>query len=314
MTARAGGGEVGEARVGADPLSAYLEAERARVEAALVRAMTALAPELPPDVAPAVRHGVLGGGKRLRPVLCVSAYTACGGVVSDGLYDLAASLELVHAYSLMHDDLPCMDDADLRRGRPTTHREHGEDITMRAGAALIPGAALRALEACTALGCDPDRAAAVTAVLLRAAGAGGMVGGQWLDLEGEGASPGAAQLDDLHRRKTGALLAASLEMGALAAGAATPVVDAFRAYGRAIGLAFQIVDDVLDATQSAEQLGKNPSDATHGKSTYVSLYGLDEAGRRAEAERDRAIAALSQAGVEAPMLVALARYVVARDR
>jgi geranylgeranyl pyrophosphate synthase len=141
-----------------------------------------------------------------------------------------------------------------------------------------------------------------------------MVGGQWVDLEGEGMALGPEQLDDLHRRKTGALLAASLEMGALAAGSSADVVDAFRAYGRAIGLAFQIVDDVLDATQSAEQLGKNPSDVTHAKSTYVSLYGLQEARRRAAAEHDRAVAALVGAGVRAPMLAALARYVVERDR
>ena len=319
MTARVGAGGVGTDPRAADSLAAYLEAERASVEAALVRAVDALGPDLPPEVAAAARDGVLSGGKRLRPILCVSAYTACAGRPregrpSDALYDLAASLELIHAYSLMHDDLPCMDDADLRRGRPTTHREHGEPVTMRAGAALIPGAALRALEACERLGCDRARSAAVTAALLRAAGAGGMVGGQWVDLESEGMALGAAQLDDLHRRKTGALLTASLEMGARAAGAPAEVVDAFRAYGRALGLAFQIVDDVLDATQSAEQLGKNPSDLAHGKSTYVSLHGLDEARRRAAAESARAVAALSEAGVEAPMLAALARYVVDRDR
>ena len=309
MSTRVGGGEVGT-----DPLAAYLEGERADVEVALARAVDALAADLAPVVADAVRHGVLGGGKRLRPVLCVSAYTACGGDASEALYDLAASLELVHAYSLMHDDLPCMDDADLRRGRPTTHKEHGETVTMRAGAALIPGAALCALRACLRLGCDAARAREVTGVLLRAAGAGGMVGGQWIDLEGEGQALGAAELDDLHRRKTGALLAASLEMGGLAAGATAAVVDALRAYGRAIGLAFQIVDDVLDATRSAEQLGKNPSDAEHGKSTYVALYGLEEARRRAAAESERAVDALAGAGLEAPMLVALARFVVERDR
>jgi geranylgeranyl diphosphate synthase, type II len=295
-----------------DVLVAYLERERNAVEAALARAVETLEHALPSDLAAAVRHGVLGGGKRLRPVLCVSAYTACGGEASGAAYDLAASLELIHAYSLMHDDLPCMDDAALRRGRPTTHREHGEAVTMRAGATLIPAAALQALAACERLGCAPEAARAVTAVLLRAAGAGGMVGGQWVDLEGEGMSLGARELDDLHRRKTGALLAASLEMGALAAGAEAPTVDAFRAYGRAIGLAFQIVDDVLDATQSAETLGKNPSDAAHGKSTYVALYGLDEARRRARVESDRAVGALSEAGIEAPMLARLARFVVER--
>ena len=305
---------VGSGGVETDALDAYLDGERTAVEAALGRAVNALERDLPSDLAEAIRHGVLGGGKRLRPILCVSAYTACGGEASEAAYDLAAALELIHAYSLMHDDLPCMDDAELRRGRPTTHREHGETVTMRAGAALIPGAALCALGACARLGCDRSRAGEVTAVLLRAAGAGGMVGGQWVDLEGEGRALGAAELDDLHRRKTGALLAASLEMGALAAGAGKEVVEALRAYGRAIGLAFQIIDDVLDATQSAEQLGKNPSDDVHGKSTYVALYGLDEARRRAAAESERAVEALVGAALEAPMLVALARYVVERDR
>ncbi len=292
----------------------FLHGEREHVEAALERAVGALERELPPDVFGAVRHGVLGGGKRLRPILCVSAYEAYGGRAGSSVYDLAASLELVHAYSLMHDDLPCMDDAELRRGRPTTHREHGEDVTMRAGAALIPAAALQALSACAALRCPPERARKVTAALLEAAGAGGMVGGQWEDLLGEGRSLGASELDALHSRKTGALLAASLVMGALAAGAPAEAVDALEEYGRAIGLAFQIADDILDATQLADTLGKNPSDVALGKSTYVALHGLDAARARARDEADRAIRALRRAGLEAPTLEALAAYVVERDR
>jgi len=305
---------IGADSAGTDSLECYLETERERVEAALLRAVDGLPRSLPADVAAAARHGVMGGGKRLRPVLCVAAYGACSGAPSTAAYDLAASLELIHAYSLMHDDLPCMDDADLRRGRATTHREHGEEATMRAGAALIPAAALQALRACGSLGCARETTSAVIGVLLRAAGAGGMVGGQWVDLEGEGVSLAAAELDDLHRRKTGALLAASLEMGALAAGAPAAAVEALRAYGRAIGLAFQIVDDVLDATQSADTLGKNPSDEVHGKSTYVSLYGLEEARRRALDQSTRAVAALDEGAIEAPMLVALARFVVERER
>jgi geranylgeranyl pyrophosphate synthase len=295
-------------------LNAYLDAQRERVEAVLERAVSTLTEGLAEDVRTAAHGGVTSGGKRLRPVLCVVAYEACGGPTQPAVYDLAASLELIHAYSLMHDDLPCMDDADLRRGRPTTHRESGEDATMRAGAALIPAAALQALGACRALGCDPARGAAVTRALLSASGAGGMVGGQWLDLLGEGQALGAEALDGLHRRKTGALLEASLVMGGLAAGASPSVQQGLRAYGSAIGLAFQIADDILDATQSAETLGKNPSDAALDKSTYVSLYGLE--GARAEAEREvaRALAALDEADLEAPMLRALARYVVEREK
>lgn len=298
----------------ADGLTALLEAERARVEAALERALAALARDIPPDLRDAVRHGVLGGGKRLRPILCVRAYEACGGSVGPAVYDLAASLELIHAYSLMHDDLPCMDDADLRRGRPSTHRAHGEDVTMRAGAALIPAAALQAMFACKALACPPARARAVAQALLEAAGAGGMVGGQWLDLLGEGRSLSAPELDDLHRRKTGALLAASLVMGALAAGASPSAVEALDEYGRSIGLAFQIADDILDATQQAATLGKNPSDLALGKSTYVSLHGLDAARALAKAQVDRAVAALRRAGLRSPALEALATYVVDRER
>jgi geranylgeranyl pyrophosphate synthase len=300
--------------VGTEALTAYLEAERESVERALHHALDEIEKQVPADIAEAIRHGVVSGGKRLRPILCVAAYDACDGKPTREIYGLGASLELIHAYSLMHDDLPCMDDGELRRGQPTTHRVHGEDLTMRAGAALIPAATLHALAACAQLGCTPEVSRSVAAVLLTAAGAGGMVGGQWLDLESEGHTLGGEALDDLHARKTGALLAASLEMGALAAGAPQPLVDALREYGRAIGLAFQITDDVLDATQSAETLGKNPSDAAHGKSTYVVLHGLEEARRMGHAQAERAVGALASAGLKAPMLEALARYVVERAK
>jgi geranylgeranyl pyrophosphate synthase len=295
-------------------LTAYLAGEAPRVHASLERAAAWIGRRVAPDVAEAVRHGVLSEGKRLRPVLCVAAWRACGGRDGDAAYDLAASLELIHAYSLMHDDLPCMDDADLRRGRPTTHKVHGEDVTLRAGAALIPAAALQAWRAAEALGCPPDTVRAVVARLLESAGGSGMVGGQWVDLEGEGRALGAEALDGLHARKTGALLAASLLVGATAAGAPPPTLAALDRYGRAIGLAFQIADDVLDATQSAEALGKNPSDAALQKSTYVALYGPEEARRRARAKVDEALEALAGAGLRAPALEALALYVVERRR
>lgn len=293
-------------------LSAYLAGEAAPVQAALERATARIEGRVAPDVAAAVHHGVLSGGKRLRPVLCVAAYRACGGRGTDAAYDLAASLELIHAYSLMHDDLPCMDDADLRRGRPTTHRAHGEDATVRAGAALIPAAALQAWSSAEALGCPPDVVRSVVARLLQAAGGGGMVGGQWVDLEGEGRALGGEELDGLHRRKTGALLVASLLMGGAAAGAGAPTLEALERYGRSIGLAFQIADDILDATQGADTLGKNPSDAALAKATYVALYGLDEARRRAQSQVDEALGALEGSGLCAPALEALARYVVER--
>ena len=296
-------------------LKTYLEAERREVEAALQRALEALEPKIPPDVAAAVRHGVMTGGKRLRPILCATAYRACGGSGDrTALYDLAVSLELIHAYSLVHDDLPCMDDAELRRGAPTTHREHGEETAVLAGAALIPAAALQALKGTTALGCSRETSLHVVQALLEASGAGGMVGGQWLDLMGEGRMLDAAALDRLHARKTGALLAAALVMGARAADATPSVAQALDAYGTAIGLAFQIADDVLDATSSAEVLGKNPSDAALDKSTYVSIHGLAAARQRARAVIVSALEALEAARIEAPALIALAHYVVERDR
>ena len=293
-------------------LSAWLAEEGEQVGHALEVAVERLSGSVPAPVGEAIRHGVMSGGKRLRPILCATAYRACGG--SGDPYGLAASLEMIHAYSLMHDDLPCMDDADLRRGRPTTHVEHGEGVTATAGAALIPAAAQEALSQARRLECGESGATAVAQTLLEAAGAGGMVGGQWLDLEGEGQSLGGDDLDGLHRRKTGALLAASLVMGAQAANADSETTEALFEYGRAIGLAFQIADDILDATQSAEALGKNPSDAELDKSTYVSLYGLDEARVRAEEQVQRAQNALSQGNLRAPALEALARYIIERKK
>ncbi len=295
-------------------LKAFLSVEGGRVEAALERALEHLAAELPQELLPPARHAVLSNGKRLRPILCVTAYTACGGEGGDEAYDMASSLELIHAYSLMHDDLPCMDDADLRRGRETTHRLYGEEVTMRAGAALIPAAALQAWNGALALGSDEATAAEVVVELSRAAGAGGMVGGQVLDLLGEGEALSVEDLNGLHRRKTGALLAASLRMGALAAGAPTPTPEALDRYGQAIGLAFQIVDDVLDATSSAEELGKRPSDEELHKSTYVSHFGAEDARRRAGLLVEEAKEALTAAALSAPELMALADYIVERRR
>ena len=294
-------------------LGAYLQTEAPRIEKALHDAVAEASDLLPVELERAVAHGVLSEGKRLRPVLCVAAYYACGGR-SPKIPELAVSLELIHAYSLMHDDLPCMDDADLRRGRPTTHRVHGDEATARAGAALIPLAALRAWRGALAVGCSEVTSRTIVEELCRAAGAGGMVGGQALDLRAEGSVLDGAELDRLHRLKTGALLTASLRIGALAAGASRAVLEALDSYGRAVGLAFQIADDVLDATATAADLGKNPSDADRDKTTYVGVHGLGEAAGRAREEVARARAALHHADVDDPALHALAQYVVERRR
>ena len=295
-------------------LSSYLAAEKMKVEPVLERVVADLGADVDADIAAAIRHGVMSGGKRLRPILCATAYRASGGAANGAIYPLGVSLELIHAYSLMHDDLPCMDDAELRRGRPTTHVDHGEDVTARAGAALIPAAALQVLSSAGPLECGAERANELARELMEAAGSGGMVGGQWLDLEGEGEALGSDDLNGLYRRKTGALLMASLVLGARAARATDEVVGALRRYGNSIGLAFQIVDDLLDATQSAETLGKRPSDAALAKATYVGLYGLEEARNRAGAHVDEALEALNSGGIDAPALNSLALYMVERDK
>lgn len=297
----------------------YLTQAAGKVDAALERAgaklTRRLGGEVAPEVSAAALHGMSGGGKRIRPLLCVAAYRACGGEASDeAIHDHASSIEMVHASSLMHDDLPCMDDAELRRGAPVTHLVHGEAATMQAGAVLIPAAILFALETSRALECGLPGGRASALSLARAAGAAGMVGGQWLDLLAENEMLGVKQLDQLHRRKTGALLAVAPEMGARAAGAPEARVRALRSYGLSLGLAFQIVDDILDATGDAETLGKEPSDAQLGKSTYVSRWGVDAARAKAEAQADRAVSALDAAGVRRPTLRALARHVVDRRR
>ncbi len=294
-------------------LKEFLARERAQVDEALRDALRALSPAVPVRLRPALRHGVLSGGKRLRPILCVAAYRAAGGTHGD-IYPLAVSLELIHAYSLMHDDLPCMDDADLRRGEPTTHQAHGEAETMAAGGLLIPLAARQAWDAAIGMGLGEAVGRRLVAELSKAAGGGGMVGGQVLDLLGEESTLSASELDDLHRRKTGALLRAALLMGGIAARAENKALEALDAYGKAIGLAFQIADDLLDATSSAQALGKVPSDADLGKSTYVTLFGVEEASKKAQALVDDAVGALELGGLTAPELDALARYIVERRK
>ena len=302
-------------------LDSYLDAARDEVESELLRVLDGWESTLPSGLEPAVRQGVTTGGKRLRPVLCLAAWEASttqpGDVrAREAVVRLACSLELIHAYSLMHDDLPSMDDAPLRRGQPTPHVTHGVPATLVGGAALIPLAGQLAWHAGgeAALGLTDEERRSLVRILAQAAGGEGMVGGQALDLEGEGMSLTREALDTLHRGKTGALLRASLELGAVAARAARPTREALVRYGAAIGLAFQVADDILDATADEHALGKRPSDAALQKSTYVVLLGVDGARREARALVEEALEALDDVGLEAPPLRALARYVVDRDR
>ena len=306
--------EASAASTGNFDLASFLKEEGTKVERALERALASLEPRLSPSLAPVVRHGLLTAGKRVRPILCVAAYTACGRGREPGCYDLAASLEMIHAYSLMHDDLPCMDDAELRRGRPTPHRVFGVRRATRAAATLIPGAVRQAWHAALALGCPEAVARRVVRLLARAAGAGGMAGGQALDLASEGRALSPAQLNRLHALKTGALFEAAPHIGGTAAGAGTRRCEALERYGRALGLAFQIADDILDATSSAARLGKNPSDEALGKSTYVTLYGLERARGKALDQVSLAKRALRAARIDSRPMEAIADYVVSRRR
>lgn len=291
----------------------YLEEQGRQVDAALKESMERLASVVGPGLAAPVSQGVLSGGKRIRPILFLAAYSETGGMSSHAPA-LAASLELIHAYSLVHDDLPCMDDAELRRGEPTVHRVHGVEEAVLAGAALIPAAFLQLRWACRRMGSTSQEQARLVALLSQASGAPGMVGGQLLDLLGEGQKLEAEALGELHARKTGALLRASLEMGGVAAGASGPVVRALREFGTALGLAFQITDDVLDATSSSATLGKNPSDGMLDKSTYVRLHGVDGARTRARETLGEALAALDRTDLKAPRLRQLAMFMVERER
>jgi len=279
-----------------------------RVEAALDRVLTA--PDDPSrDLYRAMRYMVLGGGKRLRPALVLLSAEACGGS-AEAAMPAACAVEMVHTYSLIHDDLPAMDDDDLRRGRPSCHKQFGEALAILAGDALLTEAfGVLAREVA-----DGETARRLTAELAAAAGAVGMVGGQVADLEAERAGQRDEQLlRVIHRRKTAAMLTASVVMGGIAAGASEHLARSLREFGEHLGLAFQIADDVLDASAATADLGKTAGkDAAAGKLTYVTLFGLEAARRRARGEADRAVDALSPFGHEADPLRDLARFVVER--
>jgi geranylgeranyl pyrophosphate synthase len=293
---------------------AFLVRERERVNVALAAVTDDAVAGAPEPLRAPMRYALETPGKRIRPILCAAAWRAVrGGEAPDAVYRLAAAVEIVHTYSLVHDDLPCMDDDDIRRGRPTVHRVYGNARAMLAGAALIP-AAVRVLDgAARALDVPAETRSALVLELCRAGGAEGMVGGQLMDLEGEGRSLDADALEAVHRRKTGALLAASLRLGGLAAGAEEDALAALSAYGRHIGLAFQIVDDILDVVGESQALGKTAGkDESSLKSTYPSVFGLDGARALAASSIADALSDLHAASVISPELEALARYVLER--
>lgn len=280
-----------------------------RVDVVLERTLSRAA-DVPPRLADAMRYAVLGGGKRIRPRL-VYASGRLAGAATEVLDYAAAAVELIHAYSLIHDDLPAMDDDDLRRGRATVH------VAFDEATAILAGDALQALafETVCADGVDAAVSLRWVRLLARAAGAEGMVGGQVLDLEGETRRLSAAELEQLHRRKTGALLHAAVVMGIVAGNLPSAMVDALDRFGREIGLAFQIHDDVLDATVATESLGKRQgADAHRGKSTYVTVLGLEAARREADRRMASALQELACFGAAAAELADLAKFIVLRRR
>jgi geranylgeranyl pyrophosphate synthase len=261
----------------------------------------------------AIGYALRTPGKRVRAALVFAAYRAVGGR-SPGIAGVAAAVETVHAYSLVHDDLPCMDDDDLRRGRPTTHRQFDVPTATRAGFLLVPVAARVLAEAARELSLSAATLGRMAGELFQAGGVEGMVGGQWLDLEAERREPTLSELMAVHRGKTGALIRAACTLGGIAGEAGPAQVAALTAYGEEIGLAFQIADDVLDATATSEALGKTAGrDVELAKSTYVSLLGVEAA--RAEAERlaRRAVGHLQAGGLPSGALGALAGYIVTRN-
>jgi geranylgeranyl diphosphate synthase type II len=264
----------------------------------------------PATIHRAMRYSLFAGGKRVRPILCLEAARA----VSDsphGIETAACSLEFVHTYSLIHDDLPALDNDDFRRGKPTSHKVFGEAMAILAGDALLT-LAFETLSKMNSVA--DDRKARVIAELATAAGTvGGMIGGQVADLEGEGKPPDPQLLETIHRAKTGALLRASVRMGAIYAGADDRQLMAISHYGEHVGLAFQIVDDILDVEQSSESLGKTAGkDAQQHKITFPAVYGLDESRRMAERERLSAHESLGLFGARAGRLRELADLIVQR--
>lgn len=290
----------------------YLQSQSRRVNEALER-YTEPATGMQPALLEAMRYSLLGGGKRLRPVL-VLAVAEIFGAAPEHVMPTACALEMIHTYSLIHDDLPSMDDDDLRRGRPTNHKVYGEAMATLAGDALLTLAFEVLTRQAEEPGCPPTVALRVTRELAVAAGAAGMVGGQVEDLAWEGRPAGPAQLERIHRLKTMALFAAAVRCGGLLGGASPDEVAALEGFSSHFGLAFQIQDDVLDVIGDGAKTGKGVGrDLRHRKSTYVSLYGLDGAKERARAEWAAAQAELERFGSRAAALRALVEFVAARE-
>ncbi len=291
-------------------LNAFLAGTRSAVDGVIGR-WAALVREEDPIVGPAIAYALESPGKRLRPALLMAAYRELKG--RGPAEELAASVEVVHCYSLVHDDLPCMDDDDLRRGRPTTHRQFGVAQATEAGFRMIPLAARVLAAGARRLGLSQAVLQDLAKELFAAAGARGMIGGQALDLEAEGRKLTLPELERMHRAKTGALIAASAAMGAMAAGADPTRVAAVRSFGEDLGLAFQITDDLLDASASSAELGKTAGkDQRQQKATFATVLAPPQALGEARRLVSGAVDRLRGAGVDSSLLAELAHFMVER--
>ena len=271
-----------------------------------------LSPEKPEILRESMRYSLLAGGKRIRPILCLASCSLAGGDPNFAV-PTAVAIEMIHTMSLIHDDLPSMDNDDLRRGRPTNHKVYGDAIAILAGDALLT----RAFEMVSlrSPGVSPERLLNVVGELSLVAGAPGLVGGQVVDLECEGKEVDLETLEYIHLHKTGALLKACVRTGAMIAGADTKMLDALTKYASGIGLAFQIIDDILDVTSNSETLGKTAGkDLLADKTTYPKLLGLEESKRRALTLVKKAKEAIMPWGKDANCLIALADFITNRDR
>jgi geranylgeranyl diphosphate synthase type II len=289
-------------------LTEQLMAARRQIDSALDR-YTEFSADCPQHLRDAIRYSLLAPGKRLRPTLALFAAEACGGLHETAM-PAACAVEMIHAYSLVHDDLPAMDDDDLRRGRPTCHKAFGEAVAILAGDALLT----LAFEVLSKDVQPPEVAAKCCSALAQAAGAANLVGGQADDLAVEFLAEDIHTLEAIHRRKTGAMFLVSLQLGGLTAGADADQQAALERYGRKIGLAFQISDDLLDVEGDESAMGKRVGkDSQHGKLTFPGLLGVEESRRRASRLIDEACAALEPLGEKRAGLEALARYVLERN-
>jgi geranylgeranyl diphosphate synthase type II len=299
-------------------LKDVLETGRTAADAALEHLLPP-ATQHPISIHRAMRHSVFAGGKRLRPILCMesgrmlmSSPRSSPRQLPAGIEDLGAALEMLHTYSLIHDDLPALDNDDLRRGRPTCHKAFGEATAILAGDALQT----QAYEVLAQINCPAEARVAIIREIAHATGTiDGMIGGQVVDLEAEHKRPDLATLEYIHRSKTAALITASVVSGAMYAGADAGDIDRVRVYGQSIGLAFQIVDDVLDVTQTSEQLGKTAGkDTAAEKATYPALFGIEESTRKADALVAQACAQLDKFGDASSTLRDLAHYLIERKK